>query len=144
MNMTYYFKKKHGDTHYKKYIKNFAKKHKIRLNKKGLLDISVVNDVTELTGTSDDGKNSQNPIIFYKSNGEFLPESCYQIYCEDDRTSSSVEMKHSKGHNWCESNKLTDIFCKCQLYREFVSGTRRLYLTIIFQSFNCPAFRLYR
>ena len=127
MNMTYYFKKKHGDTHYKKYIKNFAKKHKIRLNKKGLLDISVVNDVTELTGTSDDGKNSQNPIIFYKSNGEFLPESCYQIYCEDDRTSSSVEMKHSKGHNWCESNKLTDIFCKCQLYREFVSGTRRLH-----------------
>lgn len=126
-NMTYYLKKKHGDTNYKKYIKKFAKKHKIRLNKKGLLDISAVNDVTELTGTSDDDKNSQKPIIFYKSNGEFLSKSCFQIHSEDDCTNNSVEVKHSKGHNWGDSGKLEDIYCKCRLFREFKTGAKRLH-----------------
>lgn len=126
-NMTYYLFNKHGNTHYKRSVKKFADKHGIRLNKKGLLDISVIDDATELTGTSDVGKNSQNPIIFYKSNGEFLPKSCYQIHIKKDCTASSVEMKHSKGHNYVDSGALKDIHTKCQLYREFESGSRRLH-----------------
>lgn len=85
-NMTYYLKNKDGPTHYKRSIKRFAGKHGIRLNKKGLLDISAIDDATELTATSGVGKNSQNPIIFYKSNGEFLPRLCYQIHLEAERT----------------------------------------------------------
>ena len=126
-NMTYYLKDKRGLTNYKRSIKGFARKHGIRLNEKGLLDISVIDNVTELTGTSDIDKNSQKPIIFYKSNGEFLSRSCYQIHLENDGTRSSVEMKHSKGHNYCNSKTLKDIHCKCQLYREFESGVRRLH-----------------
>lgn len=126
-HMTYYLKNKRGDTHYKRELKKFAKKHGIRLNKKGLLDISVIDDVTEFTGTSGVGKNSQSPIIFYKSNGEFLPRSCYQIHLEDDCTRSSVGMKHPKGHNYADSKVLKDIHSKCQLYREFESGERRLH-----------------
>ncbi|MDE7432421.1 MAG: DEAD/DEAH box helicase family protein [Lachnospiraceae bacterium] len=126
-NMTYYYKNEHGDTHYKSYIRRFARQHGIRLNKKGLLDISAVDGVTELMGTSVDGKNSQNPIIFYKSNGEFLPRSCFQIHLEGECTRSSVEMEHSRGHNWGNSGTLTDICCKCQLYREFETGAKRLH-----------------
>jgi len=126
-NMTYYLKNKDGPTHYKRSIKRFAGKHGIRLNKKGLLDISAIDDATELAGTSDVGKNSQNPIIFYKSNGEFLPRSCYQIHLENECTRSSVAMKHSKGHNWSNSKVLGDIQCKCRLYREFESGVRKLH-----------------
>lgn len=126
-NMTYCLKNKDGATHYKRSVKRFAKKYGIRLNKKGLLDISVIDDATELAGTSDGGKNSQNPIIFYKSNGDLLPKSCYQIHLEEDGTRSSVEMKHSKGHNWSNSKVLNDIRCRCQLYREFEAGVRKLH-----------------
>lgn len=126
-NMTYYLKEKRGLTNYKRSIKGFAKKHGIRLNKKGLLDISVIDDATEFTGTSGVDKNSQKPIIFYKSNGDFLSRSCYQIHLENGGTRSSVGMKHSKGHNYCNSKTLKDIHSKCQLYREFESGSRRLH-----------------
>lgn len=126
-NMTYYLQNKCGPTHYKRSVKKFADKHGIRLNKKGLLDISVIDNATELTGMCDVGKNSQNPIIFYKCNGEFLPRSCYQIHLKDDCTRGSVGMKHPKGHNYCNSKTLKDINSKCQLYREFESGARRLH-----------------
>lgn len=133
IKLLYSFKvNKHGYTHYKRSVKKFADKHGIRLNKKGLLDISVIDDATELTGTSDVGKNSQNPIIFYKSNGEFLPKSCYQIHTKNDCTASSVEMKHSRGYNYVDKKVLKDIHTKCQLYREFESGSRRLHHNELF------------
>lgn len=96
ISMTCYLKNRRGDTHYKRELQKFAKKHGIRLNKKGLLDISVIDDATEITGTSDVGKNKEIPIIFYKSNGEFLPRSCYRIHSENDCTRSSVENEKKK------------------------------------------------
>ena len=128
-NMTCYLKNKHGPTHYKDYIRKFARKYKIRLNKKGLLDISDVDEATELMGTSSpDGKNSPNAIIFYKSNGDFLPNSCYRINLEEGGTrSSSVSKAGSKYHLEYRPDVLGGISRKCQLYREFESGERRLH-----------------
>ncbi len=126
-NMTYYLMDKDGATHYKRTIRRFARKHGIRLNRKGLLDISSIDDATESMSTSDDGKNSQKPIIFYKSNGDFLPRSCYQIHLEDECTISSVGLKHSNGHKYGNAKVLENIHSKCQLYREFESGARRLH-----------------
>lgn len=126
-NMAYYLKDKRGLTNYKRSIKRFAEQHGIRLNRKNGLDISVIDDATELTGTFDIDKNSQKPIIFYKSNGEFLSRSCYQIHLEEDGTESSVGMQHSKRHNCSDKKALKYIHSKCQLYREFESGERRLH-----------------
>ena len=42
-NLTFYFKNEKGPTHYKRFIKSFADKHRIRLNNKGLFDISIIN-----------------------------------------------------------------------------------------------------
>lgn len=126
-NMVYYLKKRRGDSHYKDYVKKFAKKHGIRLNKKGLLDISAVNSPTESASTSDVGKNLLNPIIFYKSNGEFLPPACYQIHLTEECTESSVEGNKIMVQKTEESSALKDVRCKCQLFREFESGKRRLH-----------------
>lgn len=125
-NMTYFLKNKYGATHYKRHLKEFAKKYGIRLNKKGLLDVSTVNNDTEAIGTSDDGKNSPKSFIFYKDNGEFLPKSYYQLHYEDDGTQSSVE-KYKKNHEEYRSEIMSKIACKCQLYREFKTGKRRLH-----------------
>lgn len=126
-NMTYYLKNEHGPTHYKEHIKRFAKKHGIRLNKKGLLDISDVENPTELLGTSSVGKNSPDTIIFYKYNGEFLPNSCYSIQLQDGCTSHSVEKREHSNHLERRSGVLNDIRKRCRLFREFESGERRLH-----------------
>lgn len=126
-NMTYYLRNKYGPTHYKKHVKEFAKKHKIRLNRKGLLDVSVAENPTESEGTFDVGKISPKAIIFYKDNGEFLPTSCYQIHTEEDCTRSSVKENHSKNHSEYRSEVINGMIHKCQLFREFESGKRRLH-----------------
>ena len=125
-NMTYFMRKKYGSTHYKRHLKEFAKKYGIKLNKKGLLDISVVNNYTEVIGTSDSGKNSPKSFIFYKDNGEFLPKSYYQLNYEDVGIQSSVE-KQVKNHEEYRSEIMSKIVCKCQLFREFESGKRKLH-----------------
>lgn len=125
--MTYYLKKQRGDSHYKKYVKKFAKKHGIRLNNKGILDISIVNSPTEVDGTLGVGKNSLKPIIFYKSNGDILPPSCYQIHLEGECTVNSVEGNANKSKKTEESSVLKEVHSKCKLFREFEAGTRRLH-----------------
>ena len=131
-NMTYYLKNKYGSTHYKRYVKEFAKKHGIRLNKKGLLDISTTENPTETRGTSDFGKNSPNAIIFYKDNGEFLPNTYYQIHLETDCTHTSVKENYPKNHREYRSGIIDDIANKCQLFREFTSGNRKMHHNELF------------
>lgn len=127
LHMTYYLKDKRGDTHYKRELKKFAKKHGIRLNKKGLLDISIVDNPTESMGTSDVGKNKEIPIIFYKHNNDFLPNLCFHIHLENECTRGSVENEKTENRNWTPSVVLADVGDKCQLFEEFVSGSRRLH-----------------
>lgn len=126
-NMSCYLKDKYGSTHYKRYIKQFANKNGIRLNKKGLLDISVTNNSTENMSTLDLGKNSPNAIIIYKDNGDILPKSYYQIYLEEHGTPCSASKKNHKNHSEYRSKMMKDINQKCQLFREFESGIRRLH-----------------
>ena len=126
-NMTYYLKEKYGPTHYKKHVKKFAKENNIKLNERGLLDISVLEDSTETNGTSPHGKNLPNAIIFSKDNGEFLPKSYYSIQLSDGCTSHSVEKRHHCIHSKYRSGVLNEIRKRCKLFREFESGERRLY-----------------
>lgn len=126
-NMSCYLKDKYGSTHYKRYIKQFANKNGIRLNKKGLLDISVTNNFTENMSTLDLGKNLPSTIIISKENGKKLPRSYYQIYLEECGTNCSVEKKRVNYHSIYRSEIMSDITQKCQLFREFESGRQRLH-----------------
>ena len=137
MNMTYYLKENRGNTHYKKHVKKFAEDNKIKLNKKGLLDISQTNYPTELSGTSDEGKNSPSAIIFSTANGEDLPCSSnspktaltyYRIALDSDNSNgSSVVERNLRLHNIYRSNIIKNITDSCQLFNEFVNGKRRLH-----------------
>lgn len=131
-NMTYYLRNKYGATHYKKHIKKFADKYGIRLNKKGLPDISIAENYTEESGTHENGKNSPKSIIFYKSNGENLPNACYEIHLWGDGTKCSVGEKHHKKHLDYRSDTLHGITGKCRLFRVFASGERRLHHNELF------------
>ena len=93
-NMSCYLVDKYGSTHYKKYIRKYAESNKIRLNKKGDLDIIEIKDVTD--GIKN-GKNSPSTIIYSKSNGDFLPSNYYQLYLtSQDTYPCSVDKKQPK------------------------------------------------
>ena len=96
-NMTIYLRNKYGDTHYKEHLKKFAQSNGIALNNKGMLDISIVEDNSELLFTNkitknkfstentganpsnnENGKISPNTIIV-NSVGGFLPKLKYLI-----------------------------------------------------------------
>lgn len=125
-NMTYYLKKSKGYQHYKEYVKNFAKKHGIRLNKNGLLDISMVEETTEVTGTNNNGKNLPNSILLYKTNGKNFPNSYYRLHLDDGCTKSSVDEKHHKKRKTERSDLLPELSNCCQLFREFETGEKWL------------------
>jgi len=136
MNMTIHLNKERGDSHYKQHVYNFAKKHGIRLNNKGLLDISIKKCPTEYSGTSipigKNGKNSPNAILLRIANGEKLPNlstkdnSCCCIHLDDGCTRFSVGEKRDKNHSEYRSSVLKDISGGCRLFREFEFGGRKL------------------
>ena len=125
-SMALYLKDRRGSNHYKKYIKDFAYKHGVRLTKKGLLDVSIMEGSTESNGTSDNGKILPNSILLLKSDGINYPNSYYQINLEDDGTKNSVVEKRHRTRTTHRSDTLKDFSHKCQLFHEFESGKRWL------------------
>lgn len=130
-NMTCFLKDKCGDTNYKRSLKSFAQNNGIRLNSNGLLDISVQENPTEFMGTSID-KNSPDAFIFYKSNGENLSNIYYQIHLSSEGTPSSVGKSCKKNHAEYRSDLLHKFEYKCNLFKEFTSGCRRLHHNELF------------
>lgn len=129
-NMTYSMKNRHGDKHYKEAIRRFAKNNHIRLNNKGLPDISVSEFSTEHNGTflTKNGGNSPNTIICNTSNGRIPPFLTYIIHLEEERTG---HCSVARTDNFCSreyrSDLLIDVEQKCQLFRDFKYGERKLH-----------------
>ena len=113
-NMTMYLHDKHGPTHYKKKVAEFAKSNGVALTNKGLLDISVVDgvgagpntdsnyiitDYNNISATEPDGsptydnecKKSPVAIMVNNAIGDILPNisSDYNIYNDSNMLNSS-------------------------------------------------------
>ncbi|MCM1329144.1 MAG: hypothetical protein NC253_06845 [Ruminococcus sp.] len=134
-NMTYSTKVIRGDKHYKEAVRRFAENNHIRLNNKGLLDISVSEFATEHIGAnlSPNGGNSPNPIICNNPNGENPPFAIYKIYLEEKGTRPySVASTVSYNNREYRSDVLNEVEQKCQLFRDFKYGVRKLHHNELF------------
>ena len=127
-NMAFYLNKEKGDNHYKKYIADFAKDNGIRLNKKGLLDVTIIDCLPEYQGASSNGKISPIAIIlpYIIRDGEILPNLYYCINLNDNCTSYSAERKHYKNHAEYRSSAIKDFVGNCALFEEFITGLKKL------------------
>lgn len=137
-NLCYYLKDKYKANHYKERIAKFAKATGIALHKNGLLDVTVMDDPTESSGAtlSDKiGENSPNSIIYsknlssIKAVGENFPEKYYRInFSTNESSVGNIDDRRSLiNHKPYRSSVITDMNQKCQLFREFESGKRRLH-----------------
>jgi len=124
-------------THYKDYVRIFARENGIQLNKNGLLDISVIESLPELLGTQhqyvENGNISPSAITVIIGCGENFPAlsgrppAYYKINFVGLCTQSSGIEEPSKNHNVYRSSTLNDMKRLCRLYREFESGENWLY-----------------
>jgi hypothetical protein len=129
-NTTNYLEDKYGTNHYKQYIEKLAKDTGVALNNKKLLDISVVDDLAETTGASRDGKNLPKAITtilvgfgrkFTNSKNTYLKVNFGEI-----STSDLGENKKTNYHLSFRSSDLETISSSCQLFKEFMTGNRKL------------------
>lgn len=138
-NLSYYLRKKHKDNHYKEHISRFSKESGIALNRKGFLDVTVSDDLTEIPGASVsnlNGKNSPSVIIFEPyiiASGEIFPEKYYHIRFNEDKGStkepsvSKTDDKNIlKNHDPYDKSVLLEMNEKCRLFREFETGEKDL------------------
>ncbi|SEJ71438.1 hypothetical protein SAMN05660742_114106 [Propionispira arboris] len=137
-NLCYYLKDKYKANHYKGKITNFSKTTGIALNKNGLLDVMVMGNPTEYpcaTILDEKGKNSPSSIIYsknlssIKAVGENFPEKYYRINfsTNDSSVGKNNNSRSSINHKSYRSADIKDINQKCELFKEFESGKRRLH-----------------
>lgn len=154
-SMTYRLLRTKGSKHYKEKIKRFANKTGISLNNNGLLDITITDEpfgkshLTEENSGATTSLNTKNvgnspmPIIYnyVKDDGE-TPPLFYRIKFSDnsDGTSSSSVSRMSSenpaaNHKLYRSNIINELV-NCKLYRDFISGSRKLSHDEIFHILN--------
>lgn len=154
-SLTFSIRNTKGSKHYKEKIKRFANKSGISLNNNGLLDISISDepfDKTHLTEENSgattnpitkNGGNSPTPIIYnyVKDDGE-NPPLFYQIKFNDNcngTSNSSVSritsVNPAANHKLYRSNVINELV-NCRLFRDFISGTRKLSHDEIFHILN--------
>ncbi len=105
----------------------FAENNGIRLTKKGLLDISISNNATEVMGTFQNGKNPPSAILLINDHGEIFPNTYSWLNLDDGCTQSSVDENQQKKQRPHRSSVLPKLSDRCPLFHEFESGTRRLH-----------------
>lgn len=126
--------------HYKERLSKFSHETGIALNRKGLLDVVVTDEPTEVPGAAQSslsGEISPSAIVNIPTNiigdGENFPTKYYRIKLSDSTSKSSVTTsvnrtdvvnKTYKNHNAYRKSILSDIRRVCQLFREFESGER--------------------
>ena len=146
-NMTHYLKDTHGDNNYKHKIKDFAKKNKITLDHRDLLDIvrvEVPSDSSKMSvgisntevfsGVSQNEKKLPDPFIennklVIKGFGNKFSNYQYRINLEDGSTNSYVSnnisnQQDSNRRTPYRSDVLDEINKVCRLYREFENGNK--------------------
>lgn len=154
--LTSYERKTKGDKHYLEKLKRISGKTGVALNSKGLFDITVTDEphftarlTEEQSGAintveNENGGNSPSPnYIIYniKGNGE-NPPLFYQIKFNvnsNGTRNSSVSRISSKNpaanHKLYRSNVINEL-PNCRLYKEFVSGIRKLSHDELFHILN--------
>jgi hypothetical protein len=130
-NMSHYLEDIYGPKHYKEHIKKFAEKHRIRLNYKGLLDITTIEDVTEYIGANQNGKNSPW-LLIYNSGGDVFPNltgrppTYYKLNLISICTHNCSVAKKPINHREYRGYSIFDLCSGCPLLSDFVSGSRKL------------------
>lgn len=154
-SLNYYVKKTKGNKHYKEHIRRISNKTGIALNDKGLLDVSITDElkkqdrVTEETDGAlklynpQNGGNSPNPIIYIYNiiaDGENPPFSYVIRFNNSDCTNNSTVERNKTAvptinHKLYRSNVISEIN-KCKLYNDFISGVRKLSHNELFHILN--------
>ena len=144
-NYTYCMRKRYGDNHYKEHTTRFSKETGIALTKKGLLDITVTDHLSETDDPTEDrgasqyiknGKNSPTAIICNQNDsniiadGEIFPNKYYFINFNNESgciRDSSVKTPgdKSRNHKKYRSGVLQDMN-RCRLFHDFDGGSRKL------------------
>lgn len=136
-NYTYCMKEKYKPNHYKDHIAKFAKETGIALNENGLLDVRITDHLSETDDPTEDlgaennnknGKNSPSTIIcnYILPDGEIFPNRYYIINFDTRSSSVKIADKKDVNHKLHRSAILHDIYNKCRLLDDFVTGDRRL------------------
>ena len=126
-SLSHYLYNKRKANHYKEHIKKFAKKHGIKLTKRGMLDISVNKTSTESDGKSNNGKILPSSfILLNRTDGKNFPNSFYQINLDDGVTNNNSVVEKRPSRTGYRSSSLMDIIGRCRLFQEFESGERWL------------------
>ena len=137
--LTYYLQDTKGN-HYKEWLSKFSRETGIALNKNGLLDVTVADNLTESLGatqSNQNGKFSPSPIINIPVNiiadGEIFRNKFYSIRLTDSTNKSSVTKSVNrtdlvdgeyKNHGAYRSSVLSDMSRGCHLFRDFETGER--------------------
>jgi hypothetical protein len=133
--MTYFLFQKHKPNHYKEHVKRFADKNGIQLNNKGLLDITAIASLTELTGNRNiypQGGKNPPPFIIFSTLGDYFPPppllatAYYRINLSGTLPKSFVVKKRLRNHGEYRSCAINEMPCKCGLFYDFVTGSRKL------------------
>lgn len=155
-NLTSYLRKTKGSKHFRERLRTLSNKTGIALTDRGNLSVTVVDEAdefahqihpTEADGaaspkTLKNGGISPTTIMYKKDDGENPPFSrYYRIELRGCTRTSSVG-KGAKGdlavkqHKLYRSSVLDDMLLVCRLYREFLSGERRLHHEEVFGILN--------
>ena len=135
-NLTNYLEDKHGVTNIRRHTEKFSQDTGLALNQKGKFDVSMVEDIsddpeTESTtedagASSNDDKNSPSPFIIIKGIGGKLSRKYILNFDQESTRTPSVGQRKPGGHLDYRSADLAGLGIKCQLFKEFQSGERRL------------------
>jgi hypothetical protein len=141
-NTTNYLEDKYGTNHYKQHIEKLAKDTGVALNDKKLLDVSVVHDIAETIGASHNGKNLPKSLYSREYFSSILVEfgrkfpnsknSYLKVNFGTIGTNNLGENKKTNYHLPFRASDLKTISSNCQLFKEFISGTKRLEHTELF------------
>jgi hypothetical protein len=124
-NTINYLEDRYKANHYSRYVEKFYRDSGIYLNDQKQPEISIEENLTELTGASV-GKNLQNPIMYIPF-GRNFPKRYYQINLGRTGTNILSEKKKNNYHRAYDSTFLNNTQSHCQLLYEFTSGERKLH-----------------
>jgi hypothetical protein len=129
-NTANYLEDEYGTKHYKQHIEKLARDTGVALNGKKLLDVSIVDDdLAETTGAFVNGKNLPKSIsstlIGFGRKFPNTRNSYLKIIFGENSTNNLGENKSSY-HLSYRSSDLKTIISRCEIFKEFVTGSRRL------------------
>jgi len=138
-NLTICFEDQYGVTNIRRHTEKFSRETGLAITKKGKFDVSMVYDISDIShienvaeeniGASSDDNNSPKPFIVFiiKGDGEKLSKIYYVLnYGERSTRSLYVTQRKPGNHKDYRSIDLARLRLRCQLFREFETGERKI------------------